>query len=302
MIRPYRADDWHSVREIYDLAKPDEMRGVVPDHVILPLNSHAEMLALFAESEIVVAEVDGVVVGFAGARAALICWLFVHPAHRRKGWATLLMEAVLAKLDGRATLNVAKRNVAARQLYDRLGFVLEREFEGRFNGHPCEVMRLRYMLVRPTDSPDWQLLKAIRLAALLNAPHAFGLSHAKAAVYTDAQWRERASSETEPTYLLALLEGRAVGMIGGMLAQDEYSLIAMWVDPVARGGGVAQLLVAALKRHARKQGSRKVVLAVSPDNSKAVSLYRSLGFAFINEWQTLESHPEIKVQKMECML
>jgi ribosomal protein S18 acetylase RimI-like enzyme len=144
MIRPYRPDDWDAVREVYDLAKPDEMRGVVPNHVVLPLDAHAEMLVLFAESEIVVAEVAGVVVGFAGARDSLICWLFVHPEHRRKGLAKLLVGTVLAKLGGRATLNVAKRNLAARQLYENLGFVAEREFEGRFNGHPCEVMGLRY--------------------------------------------------------------------------------------------------------------------------------------------------------------
>jgi ribosomal protein S18 acetylase RimI-like enzyme len=158
------------------------------------------------------------------------------------------------------------------------------------------------MIIRPTDSQDWQTLKTIRLMALLDAPHAFGVSHAQAAAYTDAQWRERASAETQPVYLLALIDGRAVGMIGGVSAQHEYNLITMWVDPAARGCGAAQSLMAALKEVALKQGSRKVALTVSPDNLKAVSLYRTQGFAFVDEWQTLESHPDIKVQKMECLL
>lgn len=144
MLRAYRPEDWEAVREIYDLSKPDEMRGVVPDTSILPLGAHPEMLTLFRESEIVVAEENEKVVGFAGFRDSSISWLFVHPAHRRKGIASSLVETVLTSLEGKASLNVAKGNVGARELYARLGFVIEREFEGRFNGHSCEVMRLRY--------------------------------------------------------------------------------------------------------------------------------------------------------------
>jgi ribosomal protein S18 acetylase RimI-like enzyme len=144
MLRAYRPEDWDSVRDIYDLSKPDEMRGAVPGTAVLPLNAHPEMLKLFDESEILVAVEDEKVVGFAGFRGSSISWLFVHPSHRRKGIASSLVEAVLIKLDRQASLNVAKSNVGARKLYASLGFVTEREFEGQFNGHPCEVMRLRY--------------------------------------------------------------------------------------------------------------------------------------------------------------
>jgi ribosomal protein S18 acetylase RimI-like enzyme len=35
-------------------------------------------------------------------------------------------------------------NVAACNLYKRMGFVVEREFIGQFNGHSCPVAKLRY--------------------------------------------------------------------------------------------------------------------------------------------------------------
>ena len=130
--------------EIYDLSKPDEMRGIVPTNSILPLNSHPEMLTLFRESEIIVAEQEGKVVGFAGNRAAYISWLFVHPDYRRMGIASSLVQVILTKLKNDVTLNVAKNNTGAIQLYGRFGFFTELEFEGQFNGQPCKVMRLRY--------------------------------------------------------------------------------------------------------------------------------------------------------------
>ena len=50
------------------------------------------------------------------------------------------------------------------------------------------------MDIRLTQTEDWMLLKQVRLAALLDAPTAFGVSHQAAASYTDEQWQERADS------------------------------------------------------------------------------------------------------------
>lgn len=144
MNRAYTQQDWEVVREIYDLAKPDEMLGAVPIASILPLAKDAEMLKLFRESEIIVAEENKEIVGFAGYKGSFISWLFVHPAHRKKGIASSLVISMVNSLEGDAALNVAKTNISARKLYSRLGFIVEREYEGQFNGYPCEVIRMRY--------------------------------------------------------------------------------------------------------------------------------------------------------------
>jgi len=143
-VREYSEGDWAAVRDIYDLAKPDEMRGVVAPNAILPLDSDPEMKSLFQESQILVAEDDDRIVGFGGNKGNYVSWLFVLPGHRRKGVATALVRAITARLDGPVTLNVATTNVAARAFYERLGFTVEREFMGDFKGHPCPVARLRY--------------------------------------------------------------------------------------------------------------------------------------------------------------
>ena len=57
-VRRYTATDWEAVREIYDLSKPDEMRGGVDVSAITPLQHDPAGLALFRASVILVAD-DG---------------------------------------------------------------------------------------------------------------------------------------------------------------------------------------------------------------------------------------------------
>src|SRR5208283_5564957 len=118
--RPYLDKDWVAVREIYDLSKPDELRGLVEASAIPPLESDPEMLVLFRDSQIVVMEDAGRIIGFCGNRGTVITWLFVHPEHRRKGVARALVQGMLARLDGTMTLNVATTNVAACNLYQHV--------------------------------------------------------------------------------------------------------------------------------------------------------------------------------------
>lgn len=154
--------------------------------------------------------------------------------------------------------------------------------------------------IRPATEEDWDLLKAIRLAALRDSPAAFGLSYAIASAYGEQQWRDRASSTTQPEFLLAIRQGQAVGLIGDSIdASNEYHLIAMWVRPECRGAGIADRLVSAIKARAVERGYRRVVLSVAPDNASAVTLYRRQGFRFLPEWEPLASQPGVSVQKME---
>jgi GNAT superfamily N-acetyltransferase len=155
------------------------------------------------------------------------------------------------------------------------------------------------MEIRPTTEDDWMHLKTVRLAALLESPTAFGVTYRAAAAYTQAQWRERASGAAGPDFWLALRDGRPVGMIGGGTnAAQRYKLIGMWVEPTARGLGVAARLVEAVKARALEKGHARVYLDVVPDNARAANFYLRQGFAFIDEWEPLASHPQILVQTM----
>ena len=154
------------------------------------------------------------------------------------------------------------------------------------------------MDIRSTVTEDWKLLRQVRLAALLDTPTAFGVSYQTAAAYTDEQWQVRASS-TGTAFWLAFDNGRPVGMIGAAVSSAQrFNLIGMWVDPAARGSGVATQLVETVKAHATSQGFDRVFLDVSPDNARASNFYLKQGFTFMDEWEPLESHPHITVQTM----
>jgi ribosomal protein S18 acetylase RimI-like enzyme len=154
------------------------------------------------------------------------------------------------------------------------------------------------MTIRPCTEQDWQTLKELRLAALLDAPAAFGVSHRTASTYTEQQWRERAAGP-HPLFWLAYLDGEAVGMIGGGVSQkDRYNLIAMWTAPHVRGSGIAAQLVDAVKANALARGHASVFLDVAPDNGRAAGFYEKQGFVWIDEWEPLASHPQIRVRTM----
>jgi len=143
-IRKYEPHDWDSVCAIYDVAKPDELRGSGDLRAIRPLREDEPMQALFRDSAVLVCEVGSRVVGFAGNKGNYISWLFVHPEFRRRGVAARLLRQVLLPLKGPVELNVAKNNQPAQALYEKAGFKLAEEFVGQWNGYECRVARLRY--------------------------------------------------------------------------------------------------------------------------------------------------------------
>jgi len=165
------------------------------------------------------------------------------------------------------------------------------------------------MIIRPTTEDDWAALKAVRLAALLDAPTAFGISYQTAAAQGEAQWRERAAvargGKPKSEFWLAFADAaqrEATGMIGGVAdAHGHYNLIGMWVAAAQRGSGAARGLVDAVKARAVTLGHRRIVLDVAPDNARAARFYLNQGFVFIDEWEPLASHPQILVQKMEWL-
>lgn len=154
------------------------------------------------------------------------------------------------------------------------------------------------MDIRATQKGDWQLLKQIRLAALQDTPTAFGVSYQTAAADSDAQWQARAAGE-RARFWLALDGGNPVGLVGaGFRDPSRYELIAMWVEPAARGKGVADELVAAVKACAVELGLEALFLEVAPENTRAVQFYLRHGFEFLDEWEPIDSHPHILAQSM----
>ena len=158
------------------------------------------------------------------------------------------------------------------------------------------------MTIRPTTAQDWRTLKDIRLAALLDAPHAFGLRYETAVYHSDAAWRERAAGTADLAYFLGFVEGDAAAMIGAWVRPEgDLTLISMWAKPQYRGTGVAARLVDAVKARARDIGHTRVVLSVAAENQRAVAFYRKHGFYFLPEWEPLAGNPQVSLQKMQWL-
>ena len=108
-----------------------------------------EMSGGFARRSTVVRGADGRPVAYCICRTLMneteIYKLAVHPLHRRRGLAKLLIEDALAHMGGgRATLEVAADNMGAILLYCGMGFraVGERRKYYRGSGRDAVVMSL----------------------------------------------------------------------------------------------------------------------------------------------------------------
>jgi hypothetical protein len=79
--------------------------------------------------------------------------------------------------------------------------------------------------LRNIGSSEWELWKEQRLAALKEAPYAFHSKLAEWENMPEQRWRARLSI-LNACQLLAFLDGKAVGMVGGFLA-DEPEVVEL---------------------------------------------------------------------------
>lgn len=121
------------------------------------------------------------------------------------------------------------------------------------------------------------MFREVRLAALKDAPHAFGSTWENERKNGEVEWRAAVMSRSR---FIAVAGDRVVGLAAG--GDSTYSrtaaLTSLWVDPSARGGGVGNELVKAVVEWAREAGFDQVLLWVADGNSFAESLYLRNGF------------------------
>ncbi len=143
--------------------------------------------------------------------------------------------------------------------------------------------------LRVLTPDDWRAWRRLRLAALAEAPYAFGSRLADWQGDGDREERWRARLGIPGSFnVIAVLDGEPAGMASGVAADEGAAeLISMWVSPAARGHGVGDHLVQAVARWARQAGSGALRLAVVPGNENATALYRRNGFRPTGEFGDL---------------
>ncbi len=134
--------------------------------------------------------------------------------------------------------------------------------------------------IRRLTGEDWALVRATRLAMLLDAPSAYGSSFAREQAYPEETWRERAAAGG--TLLAERVDGLPVGSATLLSAEPGTApeIVAMWVAGESRGSGVAAALVEACLSLAAARGEPRVRLHVMTDNPRAVAFYTRTGFRF----------------------
>jgi GNAT superfamily N-acetyltransferase len=126
---------------------------------------------------------------------------------------------------------------------------------------------------------DWKTWRELRLAALSDAPAAFGSRYEDWIDAGEDRWRARLSAPGSYNVIVSL-DGTPSGMAGGMPADEDdvRYLVSMWVAPAARGHGLGDHLTAAVEDWARSEGVVSLELSVVEGNENAHVLYLRHGY------------------------
>ncbi|MET9273841.1 GNAT family N-acetyltransferase [Kribbella sp. NPDC003557] len=137
--------------------------------------------------------------------------------------------------------------------------------------------------VQAIGPDDWKAWRELRLAALEEAPFAFGSQYADWVDATEDRWRARLGSPGAHQ-VIASIDGTPAGLAGGFPGEDGAAeLVSMWVAPVGRGKGVGNALMTAIEDWARGIGAAALKLSVVPGNDPAHNLYLRHGYVDTDE-------------------
>ncbi|HEX4287580.1 MAG TPA: N-acetyltransferase [Trebonia sp.] len=162
------------------------------------------------------------------------------------------------------------------------------------------------IVVHEVTADDWELMRDVRLAALAEAPSAFGSSYAWEVAFTEEQWRGRISERSvtffareEPAGSVpadtvpATASTGPAGLAGVYVEDGAANLVSMWVRPAARGLGAGKALVEAAAAWAKANDFGALFLWVTESNTSARRLYEGCGFTPTGKRQPLPSDPAL---------
>jgi len=152
------------------------------------------------------------------------------------------------------------------------------------------------VVLRVTEN-DWRALRAVRLAALAEAPTAFGSTVRREQDFDEDRWRAWARSAA---MFVAVAGESSVGIAAGVAGKSggERKLVAMWVSPGWRGRDVALRLMSSVIDWAGVEGAERVTLWVAEGNESARRLYERRGFRFTGGRKPLPSNPALCIDEM----
>ena len=198
--------------------------------------------------------------------------LVVHPAHRRRGIGTSLLEATP---HGPLTAWSHGNHPAAARLAERFGWVRERDLW---------VMRRPAAAPLPSAGVDGLEIRGYRdsdAAEVVRVNAASFAAHPEQGAMDLANLSRRmAEPWFDPAGLLVADDGSR--LLGFHWTKQHDAAVGevyvVGVDPDAQGRGVGKALTLAGLHHLAGLGLSEVILYVEADNTAALRLYEGLGF------------------------
>jgi RimJ/RimL family protein N-acetyltransferase len=122
-------------------------------------------------------------------------------------------------------------------------------------------------------------LRNLRLAALKDAPYAFGAQYEVDKEKPISFWQQ---SIADTNWFFVAINGEDIGLIGVEVAGEDRGsdcwIFGWWIAPNYRGRGVTALMLGKIDEFCLDKNWRKQGLGVWPENERAIAAYRKLGF------------------------
>ena len=126
---------------------------------------------------------------------------------------------------------------------------------------------------------DVERLRALRLAALKDTPDAFGAKYEDEVEKPILDWQNRLKNTH---WCFAVADGVDVGLLAVDRAEKDRNsdcwLSSWWIHQDHRGSSIPKLMLNWLEQLCIEKKWEKIGLGVWPDNLRAISAYKKLGF------------------------
>ncbi|MFG1796378.1 GNAT family N-acetyltransferase, partial [Nocardia sp. NPDC049149] len=174
--------------------------------------------------------------------------------------------------------------------------------------NPDDWQLLREMSLRKLADPetkqlnpddDWQLRREMSLRKLTDTPWAYKTTYEESEARSEQFWRDQIAHRTST--IVVFRNGEPVGDIGALPSEDRpgaQEIIAMWVDPKARGSGVSDELLETQLQCLQDNGHRQAQLWTREDNVAMRHVAERHGFTVTGNTRT---HPNTDIPSIELI-
>ena len=142
---------------------------------------------------------------------------------------------------------------------------------------------------------EWKEMRALRLEALKNEPHAFKKCYQEEAVLTEENWKEKIINSSrlnrDEFFIIAKVNNKIIGIVGAeKKEQNTWVLKEVYVQKEHRGKNFgSRLLEAIIWKLDHVCSAIKIELIVNTRQHAAVALYKKCGFIVAGVLENQES-------------